>query len=440
MYNTMEEVFDNEYLRALVRNCNRYDLPGVFIEHNLDIQSKESGIYFVTGIDRQKIYEMKYNPAELLIQQNINSFFFQPIKVFKITNEDPACVSSDVEEYLWSAEFVDKVFPQFQIYSPEKVPMATIYNLGILYRKTHSDEYNQFLQSQYMGLFRKKMAVLQTVLTQKGFKKKYKDYEWSNKFDGRRSYPVNFVLFFFRNLYKQRISHNLMMHRFGNVTSSIIEKNDCKKLIKELKKYPNIIYYIDKKTIYKDTCRSKVYKEIFEITNGDNSYITRKPAKYPYKRICFPEKMAPIIFKAYNDIVYGHEAPITADEIINSGHPYDAVVVSTTTLDEYSLCFKACNMPFAIDTGYVNHPSRAKVPLLYYKEHKENVEEIEMYLAAQVGKFHEVANTKHTVEIYYSEKGGEEKLPIKTSKIRESPEMFNENESLEIHDEYEYEY
>lgn len=426
MFRTMEEIYENEYLRALVRDCRRYNMIGVFVEHNLHIESKESGIYFVTGIDHEKIKSIinddSFNPAKELIKQELNSRKYHPVRVFKVTNENPSMVSYEVRTYCWQSEFVNNIFPKYNIKNIDKIPAYTIYYLASLYRKTHSKQYNGFMRFQYKVLFDKRMLNLQKVQNKKGLAGKYRDYEFSPIFNDKENILMNFIKFFFRNRQKTSLIH--LQREYGQTKSMLIEKDMYRKFKKELKKYPEILYSVDRRIAYKEFSNKKIREDTY---NFEKVYKPKKEKVCKCKRITFAEEAVPIISTIVNIIEKVPYAPMTAEDIVNSGKEWDALVLNNQEFLDYEIKFKNNNILYAIDTGYANHPDYNHIPILFFKEDRELIELIIRDVVDSGSTYHAIRNSDAIVEAGIAKLYYNYNLPKKPSEIKKEQEELGKD-------------
>lgn len=422
MFDTMEEIYENEFLRALVRDCRRYDMPGVFIEHNLNIQSKDSGIYFVTGIDRaavrNSLHDKSFNPVDKIIEQEINFRNYHPLKVFKVTNENPAAISYEVQKYCCHSEFVDNVFPLFHINNIDKIPNYTVEYLSKLYGKTHDKNYNDFMRFQYKSMFRKRMINLQKVQNKSGFAGRYRDYEFSKIFNDEEGRIMNFIKYFFRH--RQKTSLKFIQREYGTVETLFVEKRQYKQFKKELKKHPDIIYSIDKRLAYKEFSHEDIRNSIYGIDD-----IKKKTKKCPCIRLAYPREMSPIILGIQHELNYTPHASYTAEEIVNSGKEWDALVISVHDMVYYERNFHEHNIPYAIDTGYANHHAHGEIPIVFFKEDREYIDKICREAIHSGSIIHTVENQKSINDASISKLYYDYDLPKKPTEIKEEKKQAN---------------
>lgn len=378
MYDTYDKAMQNEALRVLVRNCKRYDMPGEFITHNPNIESNESGLYFVTGIDVNRVKRRQYNPAELVANQERNMRFFQPIMAFKVTGCDPDVLLHDVAMYCWYAEFVAKVFPQYNMKVYKNLLQSKVESLAEFYTHTINTGYSDFIKQKFQSEFRILMNKLRDSYERKGIRGMWRDFSVSNKYNDKKGAIYNIVSFMFRK--RNRVSREIVnLHSDGTLNMSM-EWWRYKEFAKEIKKYPDAIYWL---------CPKKRIESIGLVKQE------KKPPrnnKYKFVMISFPRNLEKVICSAYANAIYKPDAPMTAEEIVQSGEPINALVAPACSFHNYQSLLAANNVPYAIDPGYVNHPKLDHVPILYFAEDKEMVDAITRRLCNGVASYHIIEN------------------------------------------------
>lgn len=378
MYNTMEEINRDDALKFLMRTCKRYNMPGVFIDHNPGFKSKESGIYFVTGIDKERIEGKRYNPAEMVINQKRNSKYYQPVKAFKITDCNPEVLFDEITMYCWDSEFVANVFPQYDMIVPKLLLESKVRSLAEFYTHTINEKYSTGLLIELQDNFRKSMLEMKERYSRKGLRGKWRDFILSNRYCDTHSLFRNVIHFIFRKRNKVDLTR---VQRNSNGTINMhMELWRYKEFKKEVKKYPEVIFY--------------KYPQVRIDTMGSCKKGTKPPknGKFKFVCICLPVEAEAHVAGAYQEAVYKPEAPLTAEEIVNSGKPYNALVAPESGFFNYQSLFAANNVLYAIDPGYVNHPTREGVPILYFKKDEEMVKAIIFRLCNDMSSFHFIEN------------------------------------------------
>jgi len=407
MFETMEEINKDPALKYLIRNCKRYNMPGVFINHNPEFKSKESGIYFITGIDVAMTNVCNYNPVDLMNNQALNSSYFQPVKVFKITDCDPAVLIEDVAMYCWSAEFVAKIFPQYDVALPKHLFMGKLDAMAEYYTHTYESSHSEAMKADFQNGFREIMIKLKQDYSQKGLKRMWHDFATSNRHDGSKNAIRNLMNFLRRK--SNRVDFNRVNINSTGVTRTKMELWRYKEFAKEIKKYPEVIYWKD--------------PNVMTDTMGSCKPGTEHPknGKYKFVSIAYPIEAEPFVAKAYNDAVYKPEATLTAEEIINSKKPYCALVAPESSFYNYLSLLPANNVKFAIDPGYINHPTTETVPILYYKEDKYIMDKIVERLANGTSSFHYTEDREANANRWITQIHGDDEL--------EEQHAFNEKDT-----------
>lgn len=365
MYITIEDIQKNEVLSSIPFICTQYGVPFTFVEHNPDIQSLESGLYLIVGTDKEKVYDKRNNPANMILNELRDGYYFPTVKTYFLRDVYPVNFIHNLIIYCRLAEFVMNEFPRFEIKHPERIPFESVRRIAEHHRRTHSSYWSPAMRKEYMVHYREQMNVVQKREDGKGFLPAYSQFTFSRRFNPRAIAPVNYWSFLRRR--KQKVSYNCLRYSSGGVSTAQLEKPDVKKLIKALKKYPSVIYHIDRRTFYNTSSRAEAERRR---NNPSSTYVMEKSRKYPYKRISYSQADEMIIFRVYNEIVYGEQTTHTAEEIANSGEPYSGIIIpaSESATFSYFNLFKSNNVSFALDVGYVNHPGHDLVPLLYFKK------------------------------------------------------------------------
>jgi hypothetical protein len=407
MYDTMEDVSQRVSLNFLARTCKRYDMPGVFMEHNTSYDSKESGLYFITGIDKKSVLQKNYNPAELIANQERNKNYFQPIKAFKVSNCDPEVVQAQVAMYCWYAEFVAEVFPQFNMKIYNNLLQSKVESLAELYSQTHNPEFSEAARERFQTQFRNSINALKETYELRGLKKKWMDFTVSNRYDNLKGKYRNLVNFIRRK--RNRVSKGVLLTNALGTTNMTMELWKYKEFVKQLKKYPEAIYY--------------KYPHINTDVIG-----TVKPGKkpprnglYKYVSIMFPTEHETHIALAFDEAVYMPEASCSAEEIIQSKKPINAIVLPSTQIANYQNLFDANKVTYAIDTGYINHPMLEHVPILFYDKDTPTVMAIANRICNSSSSYHFIENNEagamYLQEVMYGDSVDMEKMEDDTKRI-----------------------
>ena len=236
MYDNFNEIAKNAYINCLDGICKDFGLYGAYIDNvNEDINSDYSAIYFVMGMDKNKVYNPDINISSLIKKQQREKDFV-PIDVcaIKITNEAPLVVNQNVIEYCKNIELIKNIYEVRAHVLPTKIHKISLEYISSLYERsiTSTDYSHVAVYRDAIGEFMTSNNALTNPLNPQ--------YQYCSSLFKNTDNIKDEITF-------DKDSNLLSAVRLLNASNNIIRTKIRKELLKdlksEMKKHPSILYW-----------------------------------------------------------------------------------------------------------------------------------------------------------------------------------------------------
>ena len=247
MLDSLQEICNNEYTNRFVEIAKNYGLSGTYAKYTSSNTGTQE-IYFVCGLDADKVASDVLNIDKIIRENDKQHLMFNPhIAAFKITGSNPFAIHQTITEYCKDAEFVKNIFKDFNTPLSERVPLYIIRSLKMMHENATNPKITSLEQSSYIKASRELISGHYDFFDENGKNHKKLNFHKHGHYDPQKSKLSNWIRRVFSKD-KNRVSLEHIMHCCDEAEKITIHISDYKKICQELRKRPEILYWMSKPT------------------------------------------------------------------------------------------------------------------------------------------------------------------------------------------------
>lgn len=378
MFDSIAEISKNKYINSLDKAAEKFGLAGVYMEYEKDTISMYSGIYFVFGRDKEKIYSGEVDIRTLAEKgRALGTMYDSSVMYYKLTDCHPFAAHQAIIEQCQHAEFIETLYTE---YGRGPAPMAMTY-MGLRDAKMlYSNAHNPNIDATARGFY--EQALMNVFEYEESWRNpKHKDYKKNMymetcHYDTTRGKLYNWFKKHFVK-YKNKVSLEHLLYTSLSVYRVTIPMRDSKELIKALRKRPDILYWRSKKP------SGKAYK----FPAGQGYGPTKEDNDTRMIEFAFNSAYSDDINEILDRISFPQGMAIAPEAMIKKAKQVCTLVLPPASYDNFrNLCI-ANNVPFCIDDKFQSQKGDNLNILVPY-EHREMVDAMLSRLSEEKEAFH----------------------------------------------------
>ena len=246
MFDTLNEIRQNKYINDLDNTAEEFGLSATYVNYNKDIDTDARGIYFVCGLDHNRIKTGDFDIKEVLKHNKRDrNFFNYGIMVFPLKDCAPFATHQLILEHCRNAEFVKMVYKEYQKPIPPKISIASLTSMKMLYANARNPDISPAERARYEESFEKCFELEDAYHNPQSADYKKMKFKTDGHYDTGKG-PV-------ANLFKRafsRTKNNVSLEHLFSVSPSLehvlLNVKIVKQVKEELKKHPEILYWMSK--------------------------------------------------------------------------------------------------------------------------------------------------------------------------------------------------
>lgn len=330
MYNTIDEIERNGYLNILGLTCSEYDVYCTFYDNTKSKDKQYSGIFFVMGLDENKVFDKDIKIPELINDQKIDKDFLHlDINAVQITDKTPFMINRKVVEFCKNAELIKRVHEIRGREIPKKINNISLEYIRALYE--HSID---LTNKKYIQAYRD--ALNEFIASNDAFENP-NNPEHDKVFAALRNpgYKLSEWVFYKNN--RNLVPLMCVLKSSNEVIRTTMNKKLAKQLDKEMKKYPDIMYWHSKPL--RDERPIKVHR-FKNVKKYYDSY---------YVDVVYGKHNANVMDKIITKLTHPEIFKYNIEEIDNEKDGLCYINVSKTDASIILECLSSNNVKAAID-------------------------------------------------------------------------------------------
>lgn len=341
---SIEEVLNKSIYENLIFDCKKYGIYGTFIEHKINTNADDAGIYFCASpnpetIEKIERGELNASDIELDLKRN-SSFFYPEVFSIKLTGNYDDIVRENSIIYCINSEFITTCFKEMEYKVPTKLSYDSVDGLNGFNRKRYSNLLNDRERDEYDKAYKKYI--------------KYLDETYNKKSNGIKSIASKLL-----NKDTQRLTN---IHDFKDINDDIkfftLPEETYQRFKTFIKKYPEVLYYADKNP---DTYDNGKYKG----EEGRFSPLSEEPEKVSYRKIAIRDVDESIFMDFLCKLKKEELNIVSISEVSNITGSIMCRKIPASQIDNWDKLCKENDVKYALDNGKIMNSSTDGYAIIY---------------------------------------------------------------------------
>ena len=347
MLKTLNDVIANNYVNHFEEISKSYNIEGVYVKYYAS-QTQQDEIFFICGADRDRIHSPNLNVDTIFAEQQKKYLIHNPhIAAFKITGNDPLLTHQEVVDYCQTTEFLTKLYQEHHMSLPDLIPKGIVAGLKMAHQNATNPALSPEERKAYNDDVKRAIKKQDILYTNHGRNADKSIFHLYQQYDTQKSKFANWLKRVFSRD-KNRVSMEHLIVSCKGVMTVGVHISDYSKVRDELRKRPEILYWMSDKPIgQKISCPSnqgygseKANDQRFIAFSFDSEYCPDFMAIV--NRVEHPDAYQTTVENLVSQYAYVHHISILADD-------YDKYITAIS-----SRGIKYCIDDVSNDPGIIN--------------------------------------------------------------------------------------
>lgn len=229
--NTLDSVAANEYLNDFSRLANQFGAHHAYVDYKNDIHPEYNGVYSVFGLDKEKVNNPNLNIYKLIKRNEFNKkYFFTDVNIINLSNRGAYASRANVLRYLRKLELFKNIYANYNYPMPVKI----------------NNIFADYVKMGYLNLINPNATVEQRNTYNFAIENALKQEHAEMQENATKISQNN------KTTKSNCVDLEELVSKSSDIGVWAIKSSAVKEFKNRMKEYPNILYWISKKSIKED--------------------------------------------------------------------------------------------------------------------------------------------------------------------------------------------